>query len=83
MVRIGSSRVVLRLNMFLNKEGVDAPLWEYGFTKEETTVQRLYYNCGYDCRSYVTLMEASMNEALRDLDSKISQMSEKDLRKLN
>lgn len=76
----GSSHSVLSLNMFLNKENAEAPLWQYAFTKDETTVQGLYYNWGYDCRSFVTLMEQGMNEALKDLDCRLSNI-EKDLKK--
>jgi len=67
----GSSYNKLSLEITLNDKK-PAKVWSYNFTKEKRIVQGMYYRFGYDVKSYAWLMEEGMNEAVKDLDIKLS-----------
>lgn len=70
----GSSYNKLSLKISLNKAEAEEPIWEYSFAKDKRIIQGLYYKWGYDVKSYTTLMEEGMNEAIKDLDRKLSRL---------
>jgi hypothetical protein len=69
----GSSYNKLSLELVLNDKK-PAKIWGYNFMKEKTIVQGLYYKFGYDVKSYASLMEEGMNEAIKDMDKKLSSL---------
>lgn len=79
----GSCYNRLKLKLHLNKYKSKDSLWEYEFDKEITTVHGLYYGFGYDVKEYTSLMEQGMNEAIKDLDSKLQILYLKDSSKVN
>jgi len=68
----GSSEDALSLKIYLNKQGGKTTLWEYAFDKDDSIVQGLYYKWGHDVKAYTSLMEEGMNEAIKSLDEKLS-----------
>lgn len=77
----GTSVNQLNLQITLNTQKSRRLLWEHDFSKQKTITQGLYYKMGHDAKSYATLMEEGMNEAVKDLDKKLSSMSVESLKK--
>lgn len=70
----GTSGNELNLQIVLNSHKAKEPVWEYDFEKKKVITQGLYYQWGHDIRSYATLMEEGMNEAIKDLDRTLTSM---------
>jgi hypothetical protein len=66
----GSSYNKLSLEFELNDKK-PSKIWGYTLIKETTIVQGYYYKFGHDVKSYASLMEEGMNEAVKDLDNKL------------
>lgn len=78
----GSSYNKLSLELELNDKK-PAKIWGYNFTKDKTIVQGYYYSFGDDVKSYASLMEDGMNEAIKDLDTQLQILYSKDFNKVN
>jgi len=63
-----SNRLALHLTL---KNKAKKIIWEYSFDRDDYLTQWLYCRLGHDAKSYSVLMEQAMNEAIRDLDSKL------------
>ncbi len=79
----GSCYNKLKLKLYLNKHKSKDSLWEYEFDKEITTIHGLYYKWGHDVKEYASLMEKGMNEAIKNLDSRLQILYSKDSSKVN
>ena len=77
----GSSTNELVIEMSVNSHKSKEPVWEYNLNKEKRIVQGLYYRMGHDVKNYSYLMEEGMNEAIKDLDKKLSSVPIDSLRK--
>jgi len=67
----GSMKNVLILDLSLSSQQTRKRTWNYSIKKEWSQLGSLYYNWGEDVDGFSLLMQEGMQEAIRDLDSKI------------
>lgn len=76
----GSSYNKISLELELNDKK-PSKIWGYTLTKEKTIVQGYYYSFGHDVKSYASLMQEGMNEAVKDLNNKLGILYSADSKK--
>ena len=73
----GTSLNKIETKLYLRKKGSNEILWEYTISKKGKYLQGLYYKMGWDVKNFTKLYEEGMNEAIVDLQKKMSKNPKK------